>query len=69
MKTSIKQPALLILNRAALEELHKLALVNTLPLSKVNYREAQQLITLDALKRYFEQYGLQAPFEIELTDV
>lgn len=48
-----------------LAELHTYALESAKDISKLNYVETQQVLTLVGLIKYFESVGLEAPIELD----
>lgn len=66
MKRTHEEAPALTIDRQALSELHSLALSSPPDLSKLDHREAQQALTLQALIKFFELHGLRAPFKLDL---
>jgi len=64
-KPEANEPVVII-DRAALNDLHEFALKSTVRINPLTYREVQQVLTLDALLKHFSSMGLQAPFKLEL---
>lgn len=54
------------ITRAALKEMSKLALECPLDISRLSYVETQQVLVLYSLIRYFNQFGLPGPIEIDI---
>jgi hypothetical protein len=65
MSDQSSQP-LVILTRQSLAELHDLAIKNGIDIKHLEYREAQQALTIDALIRWLRSYGIEAPFTMDL---
>lgn len=59
--------AALPISVSALGEMEKLALACPLDLSRLSYTQIQQTLTLYSLIKYFEQFGLKAPIELDIN--
>jgi hypothetical protein len=68
MRSKLPIPATITIDRAALKEMRDLAVAAHIPeADKLTYEELQQVLTLHSLLKLFTEYGLEAPYVIDIS--